>query len=378
MSLHSVLRATSHAGEHVAAARQSLNPRLYTAMCRKFGGVEVLNPGQRMEARYVQSETGRTVLEIDTRGETYKSSCPFCGDSRGRLWVNHMYGVRDVRLDRTLSELWKCYNAECQDDAENRITLRRWLIDDQGSSVIPASSVSVVPSTGPKPLPAIEFPGRLVPLTDREAVPGMQYLKGKRYDPEELVALWRVGFAAHVPIRTREALVQNRIVIPVYQSGVMVGYQARFTDDVDWRKTGIRKYLTYFPKSKAVYGADEAAACDPIVVCEGAPDVWRYGHGAVALFGKSASPDQVRILAHLCNGKRIVYVPDNNSKVVGSEDESTEAFILTATRVRDRQTADGIRPSAVGMYLPARGHDAGSTDRSVLRAGVARAAAEAA
>jgi hypothetical protein len=51
-----------------------------------------------------------------------------------------MYGVRDVRLDRTLSELWKCYNAECQDDAENRITLRRWLIDDQGSSVIPASS----------------------------------------------------------------------------------------------------------------------------------------------------------------------------------------------------------------------------------------------
>ncbi len=33
--------------------------------------------------------------DSDEVGEEYSTSCPFCGDTRGRLYVNHLWGTKD-------------------------------------------------------------------------------------------------------------------------------------------------------------------------------------------------------------------------------------------------------------------------------------------
>ena len=46
-------------------------------------------------------------------GETYKVSCPFCSDTRQRLWINHHWGVRDEKTNDDLLHLAHCFNDDC-------------------------------------------------------------------------------------------------------------------------------------------------------------------------------------------------------------------------------------------------------------------------
>jgi hypothetical protein len=288
-----------------------MNPGLLWALARTFPSVAVHNAGRPLKGYYAADPyTGRRRLRVFEWGESYAADCPFCNDTRGRLSVNNRYGVRDPETGHAGYELWKCFNEECQGDRANRDRLR-----DMLSLALmrhtPVSRRPIVKPAGTAELTPVEFPGVLVPLTE---LPGthhaLAYLKGRGFDPDELSRVWKVGYAEHVPPKTRGAYSSDRIIIPVHDGGVMVGWQARYVGEVDWKATGTQKYLTYYPKSMCLYGLDEAENEDTLVIVEGVTSVWRYGFGALPLLGKTISATQVELLMKRGRARPLVLVPD--------------------------------------------------------------------
>jgi len=347
----------------------TLNPALFAAVQRKIGPAKIISENVELEGFYYNDvrHGNRRCLKINRRGETILVDCPFCNDRRARMSINHRYGVIDEETGSRGTNLWKCYNEECQNKSDNRDALRDKLLPEidlpMGGPVFRTPGIRRVAPTGLEP---VEFPGLIIPLKD--LTPGHHaaaYLERRNFDLTELTDVWGVGYAESMPMRREGAMSSDRIIIPVRFRGVMIGWQSRFIGDIDWKTTGIPKYLTYFPKSQAIYGFDEAKSSDVIVIVEGASDVWRYGPGAVCGFGKKLSNDQVRLIVELTENSRkpIVMIPDANDK------EAFDNFCAGMSQILDAGFSGHY-----GLVPLPRGKDPGSMTRPVLRAMVAHAA----
>ncbi len=346
-----------------------LNPALADAVEKACGSVRVINAGVPLEGYYEPSVAPNGVVSnrlcIVRRGETFTANCPMCSDQRGRLAVNHRFGVPDVQTGFRGTELWKCYNEECQNDSEKRRKLwdKLYPLFSTGPARCRQPEVRQVEKGR---LPPCEFPGLLVPLADLTAThPAVAYVRGRGFDPVELSQVWGVGFAESMPARGRGSASLGRLICPVRFDGIMVGYQARYLGELDWKATGVPKYLTFFPKSMTLYGIDEAAVSTYILLVEGVTDVWRYGPGAVSPLGKSLSFDQARILAEALKGRPLVVAPD------ADDPKAFDAFCKNVGMVsRFQPVTSGI------AHIPA-GRDPASLTREDLRARVARGASAA-
>lgn len=342
-----------------------LNPGVYTALYKTRPRVRVVNPGVPLEGFYQPDPLrGGIDLRIVRRGETYLADCPFCVDAGMRLAVNHRFGVYDPATGRDGINLWKCYNEECQADPGHRKKMYETLTGPlAGGFRVRVPDVAQVSATDLEPA---EFPGILVPVDALDPNhPTAVYLDGRGFDRAELFAVWGVAHAEHVPARSRGAMSQGRVIVPVTVRGVTVGWQARYAGELDWKPAGVPKYLTYFPKSRVVYGADQAAdpAAAVVALFEGCTDVWRYGPGGVSCLGKDVSPDQARLLAALAAGRPVVAVPDY-------DDPESEAKLfdgLAAVVAAGHTGPVGVCP------LPA-GTDPADHPRPRLRAMIAAAA----
>ena len=72
-----------------------LNPTLYDRLVREFGSVIIANEGEAYipALRSMSIREGERNSPAVAYGEYYRVCCPFCGDGRHRLWVNHRFGV---------------------------------------------------------------------------------------------------------------------------------------------------------------------------------------------------------------------------------------------------------------------------------------------
>lgn len=324
IDLHTAFRSLDYSA---ADPDTVLNPGLLTAMKRTLTGVRVINPGQPLEGYYdTHPATGRRHLRIVRRGETIVADCLFCGDSRQRLSVNHRYGVKDPVTGFNGYELWKCYNEECQHEQRFRLELRDLL---SVSYLVAKVRTEPVRRVDKPTLMPCEFPGVLASLSTLPTThPAIAYLLGRKppFDPLALERDYGIAYAEHVPARNRGAMAQGRLVIPVVHGGVMVGWQARYPGELDWKASGVPKYLTYFMKSLAVYGIDSLDAAPAGVMVEGVTDVWRYGPGAFCGFGKSLSAAQAELVAARLKDRPLVLVPDQDDP--DSEPEFKKAAAL--------------------------------------------------
>ncbi len=106
----------------------SLNPSLFRAL-QQFGEVRLTDPGVAMTALYVPTTDGRAQLKVSNPGEYLRVNCPYCGDTKFRLWVNHRWGVYDQRTGTCNRWLAICYNEGClanDDNREDFIELTTW------------------------------------------------------------------------------------------------------------------------------------------------------------------------------------------------------------------------------------------------------------
>lgn len=275
-----------------------LNPFLYDRLRRAFGSVIPAvtgqsfvagNTGGLLESRsvgYKPSRKSRPFVDIASAGEYYRVNCDRCNDTRHRLWINHMA--------HKYTYLVICYNEDCYAARETRKALMARLLNGR-----PPEQVQVKQGHRDSgQLHEVSMPETSRLITELPSChPAVSYLRDERgYDLDYLVRYFRVGYCEN---SAQYPAVSNRIMIPIYMGGKLVGWQARLIGERYWKTSSAAKYydLPGMSKRMVLYNHDIASQFPFVVIQEGVTDVWSTGPYAMALLGKSISYTQRRMLA---------------------------------------------------------------------------------
>ena len=340
---------------------EPLNRLLYRQLQRVFGRVRICNEGQAMVARYGHDAIkDRDELIITDPGEYYLVCCPRCSDTRFRLYINHRWGKRDEQGRRNLW-LAICYNEDCYHTAEARWGLYAQLSEIEGvlDNAPIAEGIEVTEAK------EMELPGpvfRLDRLEPNHAA--NRYLAGRFYDPEMLGRFYRVGYCPTSPYY----LATNRIIAPVYQDGILKGWQARYLGECDWKSEDAPPKWWSAPgmnRAKLLYNWDNARAFRTGVIVEGPGDVWSFGPMAMATFGSTMTTQQRRMfVAAFGQGSGVIMYDQD----VQDKPSTAASYAKLIEELRPQ-----FRHGLASVILPA-GADPGDLDRAVLRAIVAEQA----
>ena len=290
---------------------EPLNPVLYALLEYKLGEVKIANEGSaaRFDERPDLLQSGQVIRTTLSNGEYYCVCCPFCGDTRFRLWVNYQYGEAYAeRLGRrTNTHMAVCYNEHCESQP-GRLRQLEDLIFGQNKRFLPKLSLKPGKKVDASPY---EPPGAIVSLADLPADhPASAYLRSRNFDPQFLASEYGVGVIVTPPPDKKRALLKNRIYIPIKQNSQLMGWQARVVADAHGPK-----YFSGVKKSLALYNLDTAKTQPLVVVVEGVPSVWRLGAPAVCTFGNTLSHWQLTTIATTWVDKPVVLMWDYGDKL---------------------------------------------------------------
>lgn len=213
-------------------------------------------------------------------------NCPFCGDSKFRLWISYRWSDEP--------RLAHCYNeTECMKHSYNRSDLRLRILGRQGR--VPMQLRKGKEQSGPI---EVSVPGDIIPLDqlpdEHEAIQYLMCVRQPPFDPDQLARDYGVGYCVDVYDRDKHWALQGRIYAPCYMDGKLFSWQGRYPDDLDWKETRIPKYFNCpgAPRAHLLYGFDEASRYDDIVLVEGTFDRWRMGFHSMALLSCKLTPAQ--------------------------------------------------------------------------------------
>ena len=273
-----------------------LNQGLYSLLRRQFGKVVVARAGEQAVAHAVEYN-GKRRIKFLVQGEYYRINCPFCGETKQKLYINHRWGRGFDEFPGSL--FWwasHCFVNDCLSDYGNSSELKRrvYLTRNTRSRCdeFPIE-VGIIqePIKGP-----VQDPGQCVLLEELDSThPACCYVRNRGFNPAELSKNYRVSFCDTALPGFRGAA--GRLIVPIIMDGEQLSWQGRYFPDVDWKATGIPKYYNCPGVSKRllVYGLDEAKAIPSrpfCIIVEGVTDVWALGPGAVCILGKSMSEHQ--------------------------------------------------------------------------------------
>lgn len=309
-----------------------LNQALYNKLTEVFGEARVHNEGDPFLAESVQKQFAlkkggyNRRLRVISPGEFYSVCCPFCGDTRFRLWFNHMWNVR--YLGQPLKHMVYCYNEGCHELEDFRETMDELLSPD--------SLISIVRPQLPSARRDVEldYPGEVIKLTELPADHSvLKYLTGRGLDIEELTDYWKVRWitsSGHKLIFDT-----NRLVFPVYTEGRMMAWQTRWFDYTRGTpnppRKSVPKYLTQGNKNRLVYNLDGVKGSDWVLIGEGVMDAIKAGpeHG-VCIFGKRISQRHAELIYSelVSQGTKIILAldPDLKPKDLEKLNECTEGW----------------------------------------------------
>ena len=287
------------------------SPELYRLLVQRFGKVTAHRIGEEYSYRIIPDLKGGIKEETLQSGEYYRVNCPFCGDRKRRLLINHKYGSLCKETKRPRFHLAKCLNeTNCLSDPDKRRVLVERIFGHMNSRQIAKISREnpSASGTGKVFLKEVPWPGNVVKLSELPPThPAISWLVSKRgYDLKQIERSFDVRFCLD---SRKYPACKNRIIIPIKLRGAMVGWQARVID-VGLRSLSakVAKYYTMpgLPKSQVLYNWDSARHTPYMVVTEGVTDVWRIGPSGVAVLGSHLSSAQERLIAdwwHAHKGK---------------------------------------------------------------------------
>lgn len=333
----------------------ALNPGLFARLKRQFGSVKISNQGQKMPTPSgTLSAEGTPRLNIIQSGEYYQVSCPYCTDTRHRLYINHMYGKEDI-WGRTMTFLAVCYNENCLSSYENR----RDFVDTLRADGFDLTNALIEEGKTVNQASVVSWPGDCTRL-DRLPADHVArtYLLSRGFDPDLMCKLHGVCFCTD----SRYFLVRNRIVIPIFEGDKLKGWQARYVGELAWKgpnkKEGLPPKYFSCPESKfrsmCIYNWDRMKQWTTGVVLEGPTDVWRFGSMSGCIFGNTVTMYQ-------------------KSKLLGIFKQRSLVLCLDPEEYESRSTQDTISYFHLNMQnrfcavrLP-KGLDPGSMDRDFLK-----------
>jgi hypothetical protein len=290
-----------------------LCPELYHVLQNRFGSVKIACPGEAFLIGGWTRDPLTNYLRpaLASPGEYYRINCPFCNDTRHRLWVNHMYGQQDPD-GRRLTYLATCYH--CADFSQHRrnfedMVLRFRNRDVRGTMIVNPGSTEHAGLFQAPP------PGTCIPLLDLPPDHKARwYMEHDRHYTPSLIAKYRLSYCVQPDPRFFTA--GDRVIFPIYFDGVYVGWQARYVGDIDWSAYHIPKFYTLpgFHKRLVLYNYDVAKHKPFVVVVEGVSDCHAVGDFGLALLGKSMSQHQRMLLLQLAERTPIVILLDPEAR----------------------------------------------------------------
>lgn len=347
-----------------------LNPALYGAMVRVFKAVKVQCPGEAMldgrgepindthpAVPMRDPVTEDLKLVIGHAGEYYLTSCPFCSDTRFRLYVSHMFGKRDA-FGRRMSFLAVCYNeTACMTKPENRHALLEML------SCLPHA----IEESRIKPGKIVDESEREIllpgPVQRLDALPlthkACDYLLGRPrpFDPHLLGRCYGVSYCAS----SHYTFAKDRIIVPIYSGGRLKGWQARYIGELAWKDKSKSKQLPpkYFScpgmrRSRVIYNFDAMTKYASGILVEGPADVWSIGPMAGAIFGNT--------LSHYQRKQFVAHFRKRSGALVLDPEE----FERPTTQREAKRLRHLMSGNLACVKLP-EGTDPGALDREFLR-----------
>jgi hypothetical protein len=337
-----------------------LRPDLYQRLNgRSLGPVIIAAEGVAMRVRVIEEGRGQFRLHLDEAGEYYRIRCPFCKESKYRLWINHRWGLFVPKLRSDNLHLAHCFNEDCLSVPGHALKLRDWVYND------------VVRGHHHDPL----LPGRITEATSRDAEPPgfcvnlaklpfehpvVSYIRRRGQDPIQLGRDYSVGYVELADTRFMAA--QGRLYIPIHKNDAFMGWQTRWPHM--HVPEGVPKYysLPGMKKNELLYNYDRARQHEFVVICEGPSDVWSFGPEAVALFGKSMSARQVEMIRE----------GGWSAAVIMLDEDALHKKVGSFSAVEKVQAAlTQIHGLAVAVVRLPPGKDPGDYDSEYLRAFVA-------
>lgn len=302
-----------------------LTPDLYRRLEERFGAVMLANQGEEMiihhtagklvgpptaigrpsKPRVERLVTGGATASVPTVlhfGEYYRVCCPKCQDTRFRLWVSH----RAVEFPMFIV----CYNEDCYNSSQARDQLLFQLFKTRR----PAKPRVNRGKRDAATLRPVELPGDVrrldtLPLSH----PANEYLADDRgYDPWELGRVYGVGYCES---SARWPQCNNKIIIPIEMNGRLVGWQARFIGERNWKASAVPKYwdMPGMPKRLMLYNHDRALTHPWVGLQEGVTDVWSTGPMMMSLLGSTITFAQRKLLAFAFRHKPLVMMLDGDA-----------------------------------------------------------------
>jgi hypothetical protein len=331
-----------------------LNLVLYKRLREEFGSIIIAHPGVAASITYgygpFLSENSRR-MEMTTKGEYYRINCPWCGDTRHRLYISHLWGVPNEITNSKHLWLAHCFNEDCLavEDRTNMLYDRVFGFKNaklRGQQVVITPGVEEVET-----LQEIKPPGVILPLDKlHPSDQVISYLRARGINPIKLQEDYDVAYCLNA--ESDYPLAQNRIYIPVKMHGMLVGWQCRYPADVK-KESRILKYYSRpgMPRRLILYNYDNAIKYPFVVLCEGPADVWNVGPYAVATFGKNPAITQIKLLCENWTNGAIVIMLDG------------DAWADTEKLVRMLQTAE-YKGAIIPVRLP-EDKDPGDLDISI-------------
>lgn len=291
-----------------------LNPMLFARMERVFGKVGIHKPREPLVARTMTWSGSQGEEMIISHGEQYKVSCPFCRDTRTRLYINHTYGQPDDT--GRLRYIARCYNEDCLKQEENRDKLKTMLtafinVPNRGSMAIrPLAAAWDIPQVRSKPV----LPEDTIPLTELHSmIPNhvaITWLMQTRQYSWDMIRQHNVMYCFRSQMWPTAT---NRIIFPCYANGELYGWQARYIGKPPHKRVPKYFNLPNMQKESVFYNWDVAKHSPYLVITEGIPAVHFLGHAAVAVLGKTISPMQFSLLQAF-KGKPIIVWFDTDAQ----------------------------------------------------------------
>ena len=339
-----------------------LNPTLYRQLVRRFGECKVSNSNEAMICKAVKTgdDEDRPQLRIEHSGEYYQVCCPYCSDTRHRLYVNHRFGQTDA-FGRRLLFLAICYNEGCLGRRENFVDFLEQL-DNSSVAEARVKPGKIVPEEAREVIP----PGPTILLKHlRRTHPARVYVSGRGFDVTELSDKYGVSYCS----QSRYTLARNRLIIPVVEKGKLKGWQARYVGELDW-KGPLRHELPpkYFScpdshfRSRCLLSWESVREWHTGIIVEGPFDAFRFGSMSCCIFGNSMTVLQKRKFAAIFRKRSGVLLLDP------SECDSKQTHA----------TLEFFRKQMPGNFCAVKlpdNTDPGSLDRSFLKAYVKEQAA---
>lgn len=322
-----------------------LRRELYRRLFDRFGKVIITHDGEAMvyTLRDDERRPGRKKLVADLPGEYYRISCPFCNDTRGRLWINHLWGMYMPQVQSKNLWLCCCYNEGCLKSYDNQKRLYDMVFNDvmNGRELYDPLERGERPSklltAGVRPPGELVEHLHLLPPDHHANV----YLRDRGYDPDWLSRNLGVGYCevAHEDFK----MANDRVIIPIIFRGDYVGWQGRYIGDCP---AGTPKYytMTGMKKTQILYNFDRAKSYPYVVLTEGATKVWSVGDHAVAQLGDKLSGMQAQLLA--VNWKTVVVYLDGKAEARSEEAQHSLKGVPQVVRVQlpeDREPGDYTR-----------------------------------